>query len=120
MRLPLLLSVALAALTPALPVLAQAAPATTAAANTPAAQLRALFNASDEASLARNPLSGIFRGDMRRADEFGDYLSDAYLAVGEKGRRGRSEGARRHRPQSSSMPMTRSATTSSNGSAPPI
>ena len=88
MRLPLLLGVALVALTPALPVLAQAAPASapaaTVAANTPAAELRALFNASDEASLARNPLSGIFRGDMRRANEFGDYLSDKYLAAEKK------------------------------------
>jgi uncharacterized protein (DUF885 family) len=85
MRLALLLSAAVLAATPALPALAQAtAPAAAPAANTPAAQLRALFNASDEASLARNPLSGIFRGDMRRADQFGDYLSDAYLAAEKK------------------------------------
>jgi uncharacterized protein (DUF885 family) len=39
-----------------------------------------LFKASDEASLSRNPLSGIFRGDMRYADRFGDYITDAYYA----------------------------------------
>jgi uncharacterized protein (DUF885 family) len=39
-----------------------------------------LFKASDEASLSRNPLSGIFRGDMRYADHFGDYITDAYYA----------------------------------------
>jgi uncharacterized protein (DUF885 family) len=60
-----------------------AAAQTAAVAAQPSAQLRALFNASDEAQLARNPIFGIFRGDMRRADQFGDYISDAYLA-GEK------------------------------------
>ncbi len=60
-----------------------AQPATTAAADTPAARLRALFVASDEANLKRNPLQGLFRGDLRYAGQFGDYLSDAWLA-GEK------------------------------------
>ncbi|KPF75784.1 hypothetical protein IP88_07015 [alpha proteobacterium AAP81b] len=74
----------LALLAAPLPLAAQpaAAPAA-AAATTPAAALRALFAASDEASLKRNPLQGIFRGDLRYAGQFGDYLSDAYLA-GEK------------------------------------
>jgi uncharacterized protein (DUF885 family) len=81
MRLSLLLSVALAGMAPVLPAFAQPAPAASAAAKTPATELRALFNASDEASLARNPIFGIFRGDMRRADQFGDYISDAYLAA---------------------------------------
>jgi len=37
-----------------------------------------LFKDSDEASLKLNPLSGIFRGDMRYADQFGDGITDAY------------------------------------------
>lgn len=48
------------------------------AADGPAKALRQLFNDSDEASLKLNPLSALFRGDMRYADQFGDYLSDAY------------------------------------------
>ena len=43
--------------------------------------LRALFAASDEASLQRNPLEALARGDLRYADRFGDYLSDAYFAA---------------------------------------
>ncbi len=42
-----------------------------------------LFKDSDEAQLKRNPLFGLFRGDTRYADQFGDYISDEYLA-GEK------------------------------------
>jgi uncharacterized protein (DUF885 family) len=41
-------------------------------------KLTAFFAADDEASLKRNPLSGLFRGDMRYADRFGDFVSDAY------------------------------------------
>jgi len=44
-----------------------------------AKKLRTLFAASDEASLKRNPLSALFRGDMRYADQFGDYISDDYI-----------------------------------------
>ncbi len=40
-----------------------------------------LFKASDEATLQRNPIQGIFRGDMRYADRFGDYITDAYYAA---------------------------------------
>ncbi|MFE8583886.1 DUF885 domain-containing protein [Sphingomonas sp. NCPPB 2930] len=43
------------------------------------ARLQQLFHDSDEASLARNPISGLFRGDMRRADRIGDFYSDAYI-----------------------------------------
>ncbi|WP_310497859.1 DUF885 domain-containing protein [Sandarakinorhabdus sp.] len=83
MRLRLVLALC-TSLTACQPALAQTAPApAAAAAQTPAIRLRALFDASDEASLKRNPLNGIFRGDLRYADRFGDYLSDAYLA-GEK------------------------------------
>jgi uncharacterized protein (DUF885 family) len=64
---------------------AQVAPATAAAAAAEPAQtehdkLFALFKASDEASLKRNPLQAIFRGDLRYADHFGDYISDQYYA----------------------------------------
>ncbi|MDQ3246097.1 MAG: DUF885 domain-containing protein [Pseudomonadota bacterium] len=44
-------------------------------------QLFALFKASDEASLKRNPLSALFRGDMRYADQLGDSITDAYFAA---------------------------------------
>ena len=40
-----------------------------------------LFKDSDEASLRRNPLNAIFRGDMRYADRFGDYITDEYFAA---------------------------------------
>lgn len=43
------------------------------------AALKQLFADSDEANLKINPLSALFRGDMRYADQFGDYLSDNYL-----------------------------------------
>jgi uncharacterized protein (DUF885 family) len=38
-----------------------------------------LFHDSDEASLKRNPISGMFRGDMRYADHLGNFFSDAYF-----------------------------------------
>ncbi|HET9812484.1 MAG TPA: DUF885 domain-containing protein, partial [Sphingomicrobium sp.] len=38
-----------------------------------------LFKQSDEASLRRNPLNAIYRGDLRYADHFGDYITDAYF-----------------------------------------
>jgi len=41
--------------------------------------LFALFKASDEDSLKRNPLDALFRGDLRYADRFGDYISDDYF-----------------------------------------
>lgn len=44
-------------------------------------KLKALFYASDEASLKRNPVSAIFRGDLRYADRLGAYLTDAYTAA---------------------------------------
>ncbi|MEO6113785.1 MAG: DUF885 domain-containing protein, partial [Sphingomicrobium sp.] len=54
-----------------------------AAVESPHDRLFRLFKESDEAQLKRNPLYGIFRGDLRYADRFGDYISEAYLA-GEK------------------------------------
>ena len=44
-------------------------------------RLRELLEASDEAKLDRNPIYGIFRGDLRRAARFGDYTSEAYVAA---------------------------------------
>jgi uncharacterized protein (DUF885 family) len=74
--------------TAALPALAQTptAPAATATATATApdaegARLRQLFTASDEAMLRRNPIQALFRGDPRYADQFGDYISDAYFAA---------------------------------------
>ena len=58
---------------------AHAQTATTEAAATESQRLSALFAADDEASLKRNPLNAMFRGDMRYADRFGDYISDAYF-----------------------------------------
>lgn len=44
-------------------------------------KLKRIFYDSDEASLKRNPVEGIFRGDLRYADHLGDYLTDANLAA---------------------------------------
>ena len=41
-------------------------------------QLHALFAASDEDNLRRNPLAALYRGDLRYADRLGDFFSDAY------------------------------------------
>jgi uncharacterized protein (DUF885 family) len=63
------------------------APAGQAAVQQPAAaqsahdRLFALFAASDEAELRRNPLDALGRGDRRYADQFGDYLSPARSAA---------------------------------------
>ena len=59
---------------------AQAQAAATETAATESQKLSALFAADDEASLQRNPLNAMFRGDMRYADRFGDFISDAYFA----------------------------------------
>ena len=67
---------------PAAAVAPAAAPAPAAAATeTPAQRLRRLFEESDEASLRRNPLSAMFRGDFRYADRLGDYITDEYFAA---------------------------------------
>src|SRR3954452_9295621 len=42
-----------------------------------------LFKQSDEASLKRNPIQALFRGDLRYADRLGDFFSDAHYQ-GEK------------------------------------
>lgn len=76
MRLPVLLAAtALALATPALaPARAQSAQTQSAAAD-----LKALFAASDEADLQRNPLNALYRGDLRHADRLGDFFSDAAI-----------------------------------------
>lgn len=87
LRTALLAASALSAAFIVAPGSAQAAPAgATAPASPLSAQDKALldlFRESDEASLRRNPLSALFRGDMRYADRLGDYVSDSYMA-GEK------------------------------------
>ena len=40
-----------------------------------------MLEASDEAELDRNSIYGIFRGDLRRAAVYGDYISEAYVAA---------------------------------------
>ena len=40
-----------------------------------------LFKASDEASLQRNPINALFRGDLRYADRLGDGITDEYYAA---------------------------------------
>src|SRR6185503_16934260 len=67
-------------------LIALAAPPTMAA-QAPAVQAQAsahdrlfqVFKDSDEASLKRNPISAIFRGDMRYADRLGDFITDQYF-----------------------------------------
>jgi uncharacterized protein (DUF885 family) len=73
----LLASAALAAPIAIAPALAQSA--TQAAPQSEDARLTALFAADDEASLKRNPINGLFRGDTRYADRLGDYVTDAYF-----------------------------------------
>jgi uncharacterized protein (DUF885 family) len=62
---------------------AAAAPARTpdapAAATSEAEKLKRLFHESDEANLRRNPISAVFRGDLRYADRLGDYITDEYF-----------------------------------------
>jgi uncharacterized protein (DUF885 family) len=71
---------AIAALLLCSPAAAQpVAPAgTPTAAASHSAALAELFRQSDEASLRRNPLGALSRGDNRYADRLGDYPSDAY------------------------------------------
>lgn len=73
----LLASAALVAPIATLPALAQSA--AQAAPQSEDARLTALFAADDEASLKRNPINGLFRGDTRYADRLGDYVTDAYF-----------------------------------------
>ena len=65
------------------PALAQALPPPVAQPGDSASdtKLKQLFYDSDEASLRRNPIQAVFRGDLRYADRLGDYLTDAYTAA---------------------------------------
>ncbi len=66
---------------PVAPLGAQAAaPVPAASQGAEDARLLKLFHDSDEATLKRNPIQALFRGDLRYADRLGDYLSDAYFA----------------------------------------
>ncbi len=60
--------------------IAQPVPPAATATATPAARLRALFQASDEGTLKRNPIQALFRGDQRYSEQFGDYITDGYNA----------------------------------------
>src|SRR5688500_9745926 len=66
------------------PLAAAAPPAPTAPAEPQVSahdRLFKLFKDSDEASLKRNPLSAIFRGDLRYAARLGDGITDEYFAA---------------------------------------
>ncbi|MBU3078134.1 DUF885 domain-containing protein [Sphingomonas quercus] len=81
MRIRLVLAALL--MTSAAPALAQALPPPSRLPGDTAEDmaLKRLFYDSDEASLRRNPLNGLFRGDMRYADHIGEPFSDAYIAA---------------------------------------
>ncbi len=81
MRVLLFLAASMMALSA--PLHAQGAAPAAAVDSSPHARLRAIFAASDEVGMKRNPIQALFRGDPRYAERFGDYISDAYLA-GEK------------------------------------
>ena len=72
----LLASVSAAMLAPAIPV--SAAPAAATQGEDAHARLTALFHESDEASLRRNPVNALFRGDLRYADRLGDFITDRF------------------------------------------
>lgn len=79
-----LLPLAACATIPAEPVAAPAAPplaSTSPAAETPHDRLFRLFAETDEADLANNPISALFRGDMRYADRIGDFLTPQHVAT---------------------------------------
>jgi len=64
------------------PVAVEAAPAAPVVAQKSAHdRLFDLFKASDEASLKRNPLNALFRGDLRYAERLGDGITDEYFAA---------------------------------------
>lgn len=79
-RPQILLLASAALLSPFATVAAVAQTAAAQPAVTESQRLAALFAADDEASLKRNPLNALFRGDMRYADHFGDLITDEYFA----------------------------------------
>jgi uncharacterized protein (DUF885 family) len=74
---PLILSCSLLAIGSAALAQVPAAPARAAQASAHD-RLFQLFKASDEATLKRNPLQALYRGDTRYADRLGDLFSDAH------------------------------------------
>jgi uncharacterized protein (DUF885 family) len=60
--------------------LAQTQPVAVPSQESASQKLSALFAASDEANLKRNPVAALFRGDLRYADHLGNPLSDEYYA----------------------------------------
>src|ERR1044071_6343088 len=64
----------------AMPAAAQTPAPAAASAQSAHDRLFQLFKDSDEASLKRNPLNALFRGDQRYADRLGDNITDAYFA----------------------------------------
>ncbi len=76
-----LLAAASLLLTVGAPAAAQDAATAPALAESAGTRLHQLFRESDEASLRRNPVQAIFRGDLRYADRLGDFLSDEYYAA---------------------------------------
>jgi uncharacterized protein (DUF885 family) len=82
MRTSLVLTLLAATALSAPPAFAAPAPRPAATAQlTEGEKLKRLFAASDEAQLRRNPIQALFRGDMRYAPEFGDYITDRYAAA---------------------------------------
>jgi len=73
----LILSALLVTLAPGAAFAAQS-PATAAQQTSAHDRLFQLFKESDEASLQRNPMQALFRGDLRYADRLGDLFSDAH------------------------------------------
>jgi uncharacterized protein (DUF885 family) len=80
-RLMLSASILSLAVSPA--VFAQTPPPTVAPQASAHDRLFQLFKDSDEASLKRNPINALLRGDLRYADRLGDLFSDAHFQ-GEK------------------------------------
>jgi uncharacterized protein (DUF885 family) len=77
--LALIATAVLAFALPATPAFAEDAIQTEAKQLNEGEKMRAIFAEDDEASLKRNPLNALFRGDMRYADRFGDFVSDTYF-----------------------------------------
>jgi uncharacterized protein (DUF885 family) len=80
-RIGLLLGAAAALMAGCAHAAAPAPAPAVAAAQAPSQALAALFAASDEASLKRNPINALSRGDLRYADRFGNFLSDEYYSA---------------------------------------
>lgn len=74
----LILSASLLALAPVAALPAQTPVPAAQAQQSAHDRLFEVFKQSDEASLQRNPLQALFRGDMRYADRLGDLFSDAH------------------------------------------